>query len=353
MNVIRRLMTIMAVLALSAPGLARAADELREQSSRDWDARGLTRVEIENPSGHVSVRPSRDGQVHLVALKTVRNSEAKGAARLAQDTRLVADLVSGVLKIGVRYPARREIHLNVWDLMRHFEWPEVDVQLALELPPGLPMALRSASGDLQTSGLSGRQDLHSSSGDIEVDGAGAVLAIETRSGDVTADTISGGSISTSSGNVVVASTRGPLVVQSHSGDIRIDSAADSVTADTGSGEIRVGLARLGLDARTGSGDITARAGGVVRVTTSSGETKLALTSPLRRADIQAGSGDVVLRLAPAIECRLDAEAGSGDVEVSLPLLNRISRDHQVIGRLGRGTTAIVIRTASGSINVAR
>ncbi len=351
MNVIRRLMTLMAVLALGVPGLARC-EELRQQSSRDWDARGLTRVEIENPSGDVSVRPSRDGQVHLVALKTVRHSEAPGAARLAEDTRLVADLASGVLKIEVRYPARREIHINLWDLVRHFEWPEVNVQLSVELPPGLALALRSASGDLQTSGLSGRQDLHSSSGDIEVDGA-AALTIETRSGDVTADTIAGGAISTSSGNVVVASTRGPLVVRSHSGDVRIDSAADSVTVDTGSGEVRVGLARLGLVARTGSGEITARAGGVVRVETSSGETKLALTSPLRRADIQAGSGDVVVRIAPAIECRVDAQAGSGDVEVALPLLNRISRDHLVIGRLGRGTTAIVIRTASGSINVAR
>lgn len=350
---IRRWLTLMMVLALGAPGLARSSEALRQQSSRDWDARGLTRVEIENPSGDISVRPSRDGQVHLVALKTVRNPESQGATRLAEETRLMADLTSGVLKIGVRYPTRREIHINLWDLMRHFEFPEVAVQLAVELPPGLPLALRSASGDLQTSGVSGRQVLHSSSGDIEVEGAGASLSIETRSGDVTTETIAGGSVATSSGNVVIASSRGPLVVRSRSGDIRVDSATDSVTVESGSGEVRVGFARLGLDARSGSGDITARAGGAVHVESSSGEIKLALTSPLRRADIQSGSGDVVVRVAPAIECHIDAEAASGDVEIGLPLINRISREHQVIGRLGRGTSAIVIRTASGSINVAR
>jgi DUF4097 and DUF4098 domain-containing protein YvlB len=195
--------------------------------------------------------------------------------------------------------------------------------------------------------------LRSSSGDIDVSDASGTLSIDTRSGDVSADTMAGGSIATSSGNVLVGSARGRLAVESRSGDVRIDSAADSARVETGSGEVRVGFARLGLDVRTGSGDITARAGGRVRATTSSGETRLALTAPLHSAAIESGSGDVVIRVAPAIECRIDAGAGSGDVDITLPLLARESKDNRVIGRLGRGTAAIVIRTASGSINVAR
>ena len=343
---------VVVMLTLGTTGVAHT-EVLRQQSSRDWDARTLTGIQVENPSGDIRVSPSRDGRVHLVALKLIRNASAQDAERLSRERQLVADLDSGELRITVRYPTGRQIRLNVWDLMRHIQWPEFDLKLALEIPAGLGVSLKSASGDLQTQALTGRQQLHSSSGDIDVEGAGGPLSIDTRSGDVTVDRVARASIGTTSGNVVVVAASEPLGVVTRSGDVRIDSATDSVTVDTGSGEVRVGLARRGLDARTGSGDITARAGGGVRVETSSGTTKLALMAPLQRADLTSGSGDVTLRVAAGIECSIDAEAGSGDVEVNLPLAVRSSKDNHVIGRIGRGSSAIIIRTSSGSISVAR
>ena len=348
----RRMTNIVIVLALLAPGVL-GAEERREQSSRDWDAHGLTRVEVENSRGDTSVRPSHDGRVHLVALKLVRHSEGHGADALASGTRLTADQRSGVLQIHVQYPQRREIRLGVWDLVKGIEIPDVEVRLAIEAPPAMLVSLRSASGDLQTSGMTGRQDIHSASGDVDVADAASAVSVETRSGDATLGDVGPVAVSSASGSVVIASARGTVAVETQSGDVRIDAASDSVRVATASGEVRVGLARAGLDVRTASGDIIARGGGQVRIRTASGESKIALIAPLRRAEFSSSSGDVNVRVAPGIECELDADAGSGDVDVQLPLDVRSMKRNHVIGRLGRGTAEIVIRSSSGSVNVAR
>ena len=147
----RQMTWILIALALAAPGMA-AAEDRRERSSRDWDARGLTRIEIER----------------------------RGAAELARDTRLTAELRPGALQIRVEYPQRREIRLDVWDLMKGIEIPEVDVDLALQVPPLLQVMLRSSSGDMRTSQLTGRQQVRTASGDVEVADAPGNVAIETR-----------------------------------------------------------------------------------------------------------------------------------------------------------------------------
>lgn len=348
-----RCMTIVATaLTLTTPAPA-GAEEQRLQSARQWDARGLSQIQVENPRGETSVRASHDGRVHLVALKILRHSERRGADVLARETTLEADVQSGVLALRVHYPQHREIRLDVWDLMKGIEIPEIEVRLALEVPEELRVALHSTSGDLQTAGLSGRQDLTSISGDIGVTDASGPLRVETRSGDATLMEITSAAIGSTSGDVVVTSARGPVDVSTRSGDVRVDSGVDSITIETASGEVRVGLARDGLDVRTASGDVVARGGGRVRVRTVSGEAKVALVAPLRHADLSTGSGDVTVRVASGIDCQLDADAGSGEVDVELPLDVRTMHGNHIVGRLGRGTAGIVIRSASGSVNVAR
>jgi len=340
------------ILALAAPRAAPASD-LREQSARDWDARGLTRIEVGNARGETSVSASRDGRVHLVALKIVRNGDRRGGDQLARDTRVEAEVAGGTLKLYVRYPQHREIHLDLWDVMKGIDIPEVEVRLSILVPPASSVRLQSASGDLQTSGIGGRQDLQASSGDVEVTAATGALAVATHSGDATLTDVNGARLETSSGAVVISSARGPVTVHTGSGDVRVDSASDSLSVETSSGEVRIGLARSGLNVRTGSGDVIARAGGRVRVRTESGEAKVALIAPLHAADLATGSGDLSVRVAQGIEGRLDADAGSGDVDVQLPMIERTSRNNHIVGRMGRGNTDIVIRSSSGSVNVAR
>jgi DUF4097 and DUF4098 domain-containing protein YvlB len=349
---VARWMTIVATVFLVATAGSARAEEVREQSSRDWEARGLDRIQVDNPRGETSVLASRDGRVHLSALKILRHSERRGAQALSRATILEADTRPGTLEVRVRY-SQQTIHLDLWDVMKGIELPEVEVRLVLEVPPELRVSLNSASGDLRSAGLSGRQDLKSASGDIDVSDATGSLHVDTRSGDATLDAIASAVIGTASGSVVITSARGSVAVNTSSGDVRIDSASDSVRIATESGEVRVGLARGGLDVQTASGDVVARGSGRVRIRTGSGEAKVALIAPLQLADLATSSGDVIVRLAPGIDCRVDADAGSGDVEVELPLEVRTMHGNHIVGRLGRGIAGIVIRSSSGSVNVAR
>jgi DUF4097 and DUF4098 domain-containing protein YvlB len=291
--------------------------------------------------------------VHLIALKILRHSERRGAQELSRETRLLANMESGVLEIRVQSPQRREIRIDMWDLVKGVEIPQIDVRLALEVPASMHVVLRSSSGDVQTSQLIGRQDVRTASGDIDISGASGLLSVETRSGDVTLTDVGTASVGTASGDVVITSARGALDVDSQSGDVRVDSASDSVLVTTASGEVRVGLARDGLDIRTTSGDVTARGGGHVRVRTTSGETKVALMAPLRHAEFSSASGDVTVRVASGIDCDLDADAGSGEVDVQLPLDIRSMKGNHLVGRMGRGNSGIVVRSSSGSVNVTR
>ena len=339
-------------LALMAPGMAGAEDR-RELSRHDWDARGLSRIEIENSRGDISVLPSADGRVHLEALKVLRHADRKGAEELARGVRLVADVQPGVLQIHVDYPQRREIRLGVWDLVKGVEIPEINVELAMQVPPSMEVVLRTSNGDLRTSRLTGRQQVRTSSGDVDISDAPGALTVETRSGDATLTDVGAADIGTASGSVVLTSARGVVSVNTQSGDVRIDEASDSVAVATASGEVRLGLARGGFDVRTASGDVVARGAGRVRVRTVSGESKVALIAPLKGAEFSSGSGDVSVRVAPGIDFQLDADAGSGEVDVQVPMDVRSMKGNRVVGRTGRGTAGILIRSASGSVSVAR
>src|SRR5262249_41054418 len=151
-----------------------------------------------NPRGETTVRASRDGRIHLVAVKILRHSERRGAAELSRATTLEADPQSGVLRLSVRYPQRRAIPLGGWGLVKGIEIPEIEVRLALEVPPATRVTLQSASGDLRTAGLSGHQELTSSSGDIDVADATGLLRIDTRSGDATLESIGAAAIGSTS-----------------------------------------------------------------------------------------------------------------------------------------------------------
>jgi hypothetical protein len=76
-------------------------------------------------------------------------------------------------------------------------------------------------------------------------------------------------------------------------------------------------------------------------------------APLTRAEVTTGTGDISVRLGRGIEGDIDADAGSGDVSVDVGMALKSTHGNHVTGRLGRGTAGIVVRSASGSVDIAR
>lgn len=339
----------LALLLVASPGVA---DDCRhEVSEQTLDPAGWQALEVSNPRGEVVVRASHDGRVHLTAVKVVCGREDRRNA-MSRDTRVETRREGGRFVIEVLYPRRSEVRIGFWELFRDFQFPRVEVRLALEVPSSLQVELRGSSADLATEGIAGDQSLRSSSGDIRVLDAGGRVDATTSSGDIEARGMGTARLSSSSGDVSVEAVRGPLDVHTTSGDLTVRGAQDSIVAESSSGELKIDRAPRGLRASTSSGGIKVqRASGRVRLGSASGDLSVNLEAPFRGAELTSSSGDVTIQLRSGVDCLLDLESTSGTLSVALPVeLGRVTK-HSIAGRVGRGTEPLRVHTASGDIEV--
>ena len=348
---------LLAVAALSLlPGtlLAERTSPLREQSRQVVEARGFRGLRVENPRGLVQISPSRDGRIHLTALKLTASRMSSRAEDFARGTRVETSTESGRFVVRVRYPQRQTLHASLSQLFHgDFDLPRVEVRLSLEVPPGLPVDLETTSGDLETSGLTGPQSLQTTSGDIEVRTAGALLSIVTTSGNVMASGLGRAQVRSVSGDVTLDAARGPLDIRTTSGDINLSGVEDSLGLSSVSGDIQVDRAPRGLDAGTTSGRIVVDglAGGLVRLRSTSGDVRFGLDRGLRRADVSTVSGGITARLADGLGCDLTLKSTSGTLDSSAPLKIRTVSRNEMSGMVSGGGPPVVLHSLSGDIAV--
>ena len=346
-----RTLTAFLVLAplLAAP--AAATETLREQSERELDARGVASLAIENPRGEVRVSSGTGDRIRVSALKIVRSNDRESAQEFARATQVTVSTTGGRCRIAVRYPQRRQVRVGIWQMMSgEFDFPAVEVRLAIVMPRGLELSVRSTSGDLSTKGIDGRQDLDTTSGEIDVSTAGGVVRAATTSGDVRVSARGATRLRSVSGNVIAEAVGGPLDAHTTSGELVVRLAQDSLALGTVSGDIRVDSAPRGIVATTTSGSIETRsAAGVVRLSTSSGDVNVRLVAPLSRVEISSSSGDIAARLAEGLGCEVELRTSNGTLDTSVPLEVMNMTRHHVAGRVRGGTTPVVLRSSSGDI----
>jgi DUF4097 and DUF4098 domain-containing protein YvlB len=235
-----------------------------------------------------------------------------------------------------------------------FEFPRVEVRLALEVPAGTRIRIGTTSGDIETERLSGAQYLTTTSGDVTVHDAGGRLEVSSTSGDVAVIGLESLRARTASGDIQVEGARGLLDVHSTSGEIQVSGVADSLLAKSVSGDIRADGAARRVSAETTSGEIAVgSAAGVVRAETTSGDIRLDLSGPLDRADIDTASGSIVIGLDPALGCELDVRTSSGALDVDVPMRVRTLSRTAVLGVVHDGAARVRLRSVSGDIAVRR
>jgi len=348
------LLLAVATLALLPGSLLAEVPTLREQSQQVVEARGLTGLRVENPRGLIQVGLSRDGRIHLTALKLTASRMSSRAQEFASGTRVETSTESGRFVVRVHYPQRQMLHASLSQLFRgEFDLPRVEVRLSLEVPPRLPVDLETASGDLETSGLAGTQSLQTTSGDIEVHAAAAFLSISTTSGNVMVSGSGRARVRSVSGDVTLDAARGPLDIRTTSGDINLSGVTDSLGLSSVSGDIQVDRAPRGLDAGTTSGGIAVDglAGGLVRLCSTSGEVRFGLDRSLRRADVSTVSGGITVRLAEGLGCNLTLKSTSGTLDSSVPMQIRTVSRHEMSGVVSGGGPPVVLHSLSGDIAV--
>ena len=130
-----------------------------------------------------------------------------------------------------------------------------------------PVRLETGSGDVTGDGLTGGADLRTSSGDVDVRGLRGEVSLKTASGDVNAEDLGSAQVQavSSSGDVVLDFLASPRDVDAAtaSGDVTVAlprGESYRVEADTGSGDREVGVDENDssprvVRARTSSGDV--------------------------------------------------------------------------------------------------
>jgi hypothetical protein len=339
-----------ALILLAQPALA--AQTLREQSERVIEAQGVKLLRVENPRGLIRLGISGDDRIHLRALKLVRSSDRDRARDFARETQVSLVNEGGSCEVRVRYPQRHAVRIGFWEMLSSFEFPVTEVRLALDVPARLPVRLRSTSGDIETTGLQGPQDVESTSGDLVVTEATGGLRVATTSGDITVSTAGPVMLRTVSGDVTAEDLSGPLDAHTTSGQLVVRGGRDSLALATVSGDILVDRAPRGLRASTTSGDIRAHGvSGALLCSTSSGDVEAWLVTPLTRAEVMTGSGDIAVRIPHGLGCEIEMRTSNGSLETSMPLERTTYTRHLVTGRVGNGTVPVRLRTSSGDIHL--
>jgi DUF4097 and DUF4098 domain-containing protein YvlB len=224
----------------------------------------VTEVRIDGSAGDVTLVPSSGHDV-------VVDSRAHGTLWLPKlETRIDGDHVT----------VRGDCHFVVFG--------SCGASFVVHVPQGIPVRVKTSSGDVRASGLSGPVNLQVSSGDVDVTALSGGTTAHVSSGDISATGLSG-----------------RVVLESSSGDVTSSAlTAGFVEAHASSGDVDVDLASVpkGVDASSSSGDVMI---------------SLPHGSEAYDAQVDTSSGDHVVgvRTDPEAGRRLRAVTSSGDVTI--------------------------------------
>ncbi|RLB58352.1 MAG: hypothetical protein DRI34_05100 [Deltaproteobacteria bacterium] len=276
--------TIMALLAVVTPAGA---------ATKSVPTKGINAVEIK--VGKVNVRLEA-GTVDSITLTA--GPQLEQAVRIAGGKLQVAD------KLGIM-----QKRLDLGDL------------LTIKMPAGLPVEVKTASGDITVSGLQARLRAGTASGDVSVTNCGGPVSVRGVSGDIVLDGISGDvTVSLVSGTVRARKLHSPLLeVQTVSGGIDVDAT---------------GLERVRTRAVSGDTVLSGRPDGTASLVASS------------------VSGDIELRLPAG--CGFEVNFGSISGSLSSDFAGeREDGRRRVHLRVGDGTVSIKVGTVSGDLALRR
>lgn len=350
------LVILLATATLPSAAFAERSQSYVERSDRTIPAASLRAIDISNARGDVQVRPSPDGQVHVVAIKTSRVHGRTAAQKYAAETKVEAMVEGDRWVMRVTYPKRIEAHISFWDLcsargQNDSFLPRVDVRLELQVPAAFRSRIETISGDVDLEGLAGSSTVRTTSGDVNLRDVTGAAEISVVSGDVDLLRVKSAAVSGSSGDLS-ASEVGALRVVTISGDVEIGTARDSVSVRSISGDVRITAALQGVAASSTSGAVTVdgSAGGL-KLSSQSGDLKATVARLGRACEMQSTSGELTLELPANVDATLDIHSTSGSIDCRMPVRLVTHDRNSLNGRMGRGGAPIVLRTTSGDITV--
>ena len=253
---------------------------------------GPTALTVKVPAGTVELE-ARAGETTEVALQVLTgDQDLEHAATIELRER------GGTFEVVVEAPRKR------------LGFGREEYSVAVAIPEGTKVDVRSASADVRAQGRYGDFEAESASGNTSVEHVDGMLKVKSASGDVSVRAVaSAASVQTASGDIAIGTLGGEGKIRSASGDVAVRASDGDLSVVTASGDQAIGSASAGdVTLRSGSGDVRVgiRQGSRVHVDAKSGSGEM--ESELELGDA-APAGD-----GPMVE--LSAVTGSGDVRIA-------------------------------------
>ena len=185
---------------------------------------------------------------------------------------------------------------------------------------------------------------------------GVPVVVRTASGDVhVSDTFASVTVAASSGNVRIEQASGTAEVNLSSGEVRLrHSELKNATIETKSGDVLLDHVNGNAHVRTASGDVTLYGfrGRNLSVEAASGNVTADLLTPIDGSiNIRTVSGDVTLHVPDGSHSRVNLSTLRGHVECKLPLTGATTEAMKVVGQLGSGTGVLDVSAVNGDLFV--
>ncbi|MSU69282.1 MAG: hypothetical protein EXS39_00595 [Opitutaceae bacterium] len=260
-------------------------------------------LRVETQRGSISVQPSGDAMVRIIARERIRAGSDAAADELLKKLTLTLEQSGNAILASAKYeglPAG--FHFG--------SWPPVLVDFVVTAPADFATDLKTSGGTITTGDLAGKVHARTSGGNIKLGRISADVNAATSGGNVSL--IEGTAVvklTTSGGDIWVGRATGPAELSTSGGDIKIDSVENTLRASTSGGDVRAGI--------TGAfkGVCTLRtSGGKVKATVDQGA-GFHLDASTSGGDVNAAGLTITIEKGGQGKSRL-----SGDVNGGGPLL---------------------------------
>jgi len=279
-------------------------------------------LDVSNIAGDIVVSRGSGSEAKIDVVRTARGRDDADAKEQLSLTRVDINEGNGRAEVRERYPERNgNSNRRSWNVTTDF---------TITAPEGTHLILKSVSGSLKVTGITGDVSMETVSGDVQLSSGGRVT---------TAKSISG--------NVQVSDTKfdGSLDASSVSGDVRLQRVtARRVSIGSVSGNVRLEDVQSDrVDAHTTSGN-------------ANFDGSLAKNG---RYELKSFSGEVRLALAGNTGFELEASSFSGDVHSDFPITTHGSSDERrgrrrsLSGTYGDGSAVLNVSTFSGSVVISK
>jgi len=327
--IMKKLLTIAALLVLGALGV-RAATEENKHETRPATPGGRLVVDVD--FGSIDVTPGDNDKVVIDAHRKVEmSSKEKEQEYLAAVPITVTTEGDKVILRAIH--KHESLGMQFWRAIGH---SRTEGRYTVKVPASFNLDLDTAGGDISAQGISGNVKVDTSGGDLTFGRIHGDIHADTSGGEITAKDCDGkANLDTSGGRIEVTGGRGNLNVDTSGGNVTVLNRIGDTKVDSSGGKLRLG-----------------NISGMLKAETSGGSVSAILPSPVAGdVHLETSGGNITVATPSSAALTIDAETSAGGIHSDLPITRLSSDEDSLKGTINGGGTKLVLRSSAGSIQI--